>query len=207
MTIRHLTVGPLAENCYLITSQGQGVLVDPGDEPERLLAWVAEAGVTLQAIWLTHAHFDHVGAVAALKSKTGVPVLLHADDLVFFKHTRQMGQMYGLVVEQPPDPDQFVEDGAVLKVGDLAFQARHTPGHSPGGVVYVGDGAAIVGDCLFLDSVGRTDLPGGDGDTLLRSISDQILSLADETRVLPGHGPATTVGRERAHNPFLGGRL
>lgn len=214
MTIQHQTVGPLAENCYLIASDGRGVLVDPGDEAERLLAWLDQVGVTLEAIWLTHAHFDHVGAIPQIKARTGVPVVMHQADLPILRHTRQVGLMYGLSVQQPDDPDQFVREGDVLTVGELRFEVRHTPGHSPGGIVLVGDGVAIVGDSLFKDSVGRADLPGGDWETLLHSIQAKILALPDETRILPGHGPATTVGRERQHNPFLvgaspkrGGRL
>lgn len=210
MRIIGLTVGPIEENCYVAADPASGacVVVDPGAEPDRILGAVREAAgaqTRVGAIVLTHAHFDHVGAVAELRARTGARVWLHADDAPLYRAAADQARAFGWSFPAPPEPDERLTDGGRLAVGGLAFRVRHAPGHSPGHVVLVGAGTAFVGDCVFAGSIGRTDLPGGDGRTLLRSIARAILSLPDETVLYPGHGPATTVGRERATNPFLVG--
>ena len=199
--------GAFQENCYLVTEpeSGAAVLVDPGDEADRILQMVEERGVRLQAVWLTHAHIDHVSGVARVVEHAGVPVYLHPDDRRLYDNAAAQGAWFGLSVDPPPAPDHELAHGDELQLSGVRFEVRHVPGHSPGSVAFVGDGIAIVGDALFAGSVGRVDLPGGDGATLLDSIRRQLLTLPDDTVVYSGHGPETTIGRERESNPFLTG--
>lgn len=198
-----LTVGPFQSNCYVVRPRGGGppVVVDPGDEAERILARVADEEVA--AILLTHAHLDHIGAVAELARATGAPVHLHPGDRFLYDAAAEHGRMFGVQVETPPPPDVELAEGDELAFGDLAFTVRHAPGHSPGHVVFVGEGAAFVGDCVFAGSIGRTDLPGGDMQTLLSSIRRKILGLPPDTVLYPGHMGPTTVEKEARTNPFL----
>lgn len=205
-----LTNGAFAENCYVIGDRdsGDAVLVDPGEEADLFLARLRTEGLTLRAIWLTHAHLDHVAGVAAVKRATGVPIWLHPDDRALYDAAPQQARvLLGLELPPLPPPDHAIVPGEPLRVGTAAFEVRHVPGHSPGGVALVGDGVAFVGDAVFAGSIGRTDLPGGDTETLLRSIQEQLLTLPDATVLYPGHGPETTVGRERRTNPFLTGAV
>ncbi|MDX2194730.1 MAG: MBL fold metallo-hydrolase [Gemmatimonadales bacterium] len=197
--------GQFAENCFLLAdvASGEAVVVDPGEEPERFLAAIDARGWRVTAIWLTHAHVDHVAGVARVKAGTRAPVWLHPLDRPMYDRVVQQGAWLGIPVEAQPAPDHALADGMVLRVGPHAFTVAHTPGHSPGSVIFVGDGLVIGGDVLFRGSIGRTDLPGGDLDTLLHSIRTRLLVLPDTTRVLCGHGPETTVGVERLTNPFL----
>lgn len=199
-----LTNGPFAENCYLVADpeRAEAVCIDPGDESGLFLARLKSERWTLRAVWLTHAHLDHVTGVAAVKAATGVPVYLHPADRALYDATPRQAAMFGLEAEAPPPPDADLGDGQVLSVGDCAFTVLHTPGHSAGGVTFAGHGLAFVGDALFAGSVGRTDLPGGDTATLLRSIRNRIFELPNETIVYAGHGPATTIGEEKRSNPF-----
>jgi len=199
-------VGPFQENAYLLVDEGarRAVFVDPGDESPRLLAALDKSGATLDAIWVTHGHMDHVGAIAGIRRRHPVPVHLHPGDLPLFRAAAQHGLAFGATIEQPDDPGAAFTDGQALSVGSLHFTVLHAPGHSPGHVVIHGEGVAFVGDCLFAGSVGRTDLPLSDGAALQRTL-ERIAALGDDTVVYPGHGPATTVGRERATNPFLNG--
>jgi len=203
-----LTNGAFAENCYLVADRdaGEVILVDPGEEADLFLARIESEQLALSAVWLTHAHLDHVLGVAEIKERTGVPVWLHPADRPLYDHVpAQAATLVGMQVPAPPPPDHEIVPGHALSVGTCAFDVRYVPGHSPGSVAFVGEGMAFVGDAVFAGSVGRVDLPGGDGPTLIRSIREQILTLPDETVLYPGHGPATTVGRERATNPFLTG--
>ncbi|MDH3497083.1 MAG: MBL fold metallo-hydrolase [Gemmatimonadota bacterium] len=203
-----LTNGAFAENCYVVADRaaGDAVLVDPGEEADLFLARLRTERLTLRAVWLTHAHLDHVAGVAAIKEATGVPIWLHADDRPLYDAAPQQARvLLGLDLPALPPPDRAIVPGEPLRVGAVEFEVRHVPGHSPGSVALVGDGVALVGDAVFAGSVGRTDLPGGDSETLLTSIRDQLLTLPDETVLYPGHGPETTVGRERRTNPFLTG--
>ena len=202
--VRPISTGPLQENALLLRGQGgEGFVVDPGDEPERLLAEIEAMKLRPRAIVLTHAHFDHVGAVEPLRRALKVPVWLHAGDLELYRAAAAHAARFDLALEQPTDPDDFLTQDQQLRAGDLTLTVRELPGHAPGHVVLIGDGFVIAGDTLFQGSVGRTDLPGGDHAALIAGIGRELLSLPDGTRVYPGHGPATTVGRERAHNPYL----
>ena len=176
MIVRSFVVGPLQENCSLVIdeSTNEAVLVDPGDEADRLLAAVGEAGVTLTAIWLTHAHFDHLGAVAAIKRATGVPIYVHPLDNTLYNLAEKSGASYGLRVENPPPADVALKDGDTLAVGTLTFAVMHAPGHSPGHVVIYGNGIVLAGDCLFAGSVGRTDLPFSNP----RHLSESLVRIA-----------------------------
>jgi glyoxylase-like metal-dependent hydrolase (beta-lactamase superfamily II) len=196
--------GPLQENAYLVVDRqsGDAAMTDPGDDGDRLIAGVEHAGVRLRAIWLTHAHFDHVGAVRALRQHFGVPVYLHEADIPMFEAGPFQAASYGLPFDGDEVPGERFFEGQGLRLGRLSFTVMHTPGHSPGHVTVHGHGIALVGDCLFAGSIGRTDLPLGNSAELGRSLR-RIVALPEETRVLPGHGPATTVGEERRSNPFI----
>jgi glyoxylase-like metal-dependent hydrolase (beta-lactamase superfamily II) len=157
------------------------------------------------AIWLTHAHLDHVLGVPRLKAETGAPVWLHTADRPLYDHVPEQAAFYGLEAEPLPPPDREFRAGDTVRLGGIEFTVRHTPGHSPGSVSLVGPGAVFGGDVLFAGSIGRSDLPGGDYDTLIKSIERELLVLPDQTIVYSGHGPETTVGHERRANPFLTG--
>jgi hydroxyacylglutathione hydrolase len=200
------TVGPLQENCYLLTdpTARAAVLVDPGDEADTLLDAVAESGCTLEAIWLTHAHFDHVGAVAEILRQSDVPVRLHPLDRPLYDMAAASGLRFGLTVEQPPARTFPLAEGDILRCGGAEFNVWHVPGHAPGHVAFIGHGLCISGDVLFAGSIGRTDLPFCDAQAMRRSL-ERLATLPPETQVLSGHGDVTTIAREAASNPFLSG--
>jgi hydroxyacylglutathione hydrolase len=206
--IRTLTVGPLEENAYLVVDETtrRAVLIDPGDEPDRLLEAVEDDRAELDAIWLTHAHMDHVGGIAGILRAKPVPIYLHPRERPIYDSAAQHGMVFGLRIEQPPAPDRELADGDTVHVGTLSFSVIHVPGHAPGHVTIHGNGVAFVGDCLFAGSIGRTDLPLADGAQLERSL-DRLCTLPDDTIVYPGHGPATSIGREKRTNPFLTGAV
>ena len=206
-----LTNGAFTENCYLVADRQSGdvVIVDPGEEADLFLRRIETEAWTLRAIWLTHAHLDHIAGVAHVVNATHVDVYLHPDDRQLYDSVLEQAQWLGVEVEAAPAPapNRSLASGDTVNVGDCAFAVAHTPGHSPGSVTFIGDGVALVGDVLFAGSVGRVDLPGGDGATLLNSINQTLMSLPDDTIVYPGHGPATTVGQERRNNPFVTGAI
>jgi glyoxylase-like metal-dependent hydrolase (beta-lactamase superfamily II) len=204
--VRSAVVGAFEENCYLVVDPATqaAALVDPGAEGDRIVEMVRASGARLEAIWLTHAHLDHIGAIADVTRVWDVPVHLHAADLPVFEFAPRAAAMYGLAFEPQPLPRHRFEEGEALALGDLRFEVMHTPGHAPGHVVIHGHGIALVGDCLFLGSVGRTDLPLSSPRDLSASL-ERIAALPPATVAYPGHGPQTTIGRERAHNPFLNG--
>jgi glyoxylase-like metal-dependent hydrolase (beta-lactamase superfamily II) len=200
------TVGAFQENCYVVVDPQTraAAVVDPGAEGARLVEWIRAATVRLEAVWLTHAHLDHIGAIADVVRAWDVPVHLHPLDRPVFHYAPQAAAMYGLFFEPQPEPTAEFAEGQRLTLGALTFDVMHAPGHAPGHVVIHGHGIALAGDCLFHGSVGRTDLPLSDPAALTRSLA-RIAALPPETVVYPGHGPATTVGRECADNPFLNG--
>ncbi|GBD32856.1 MAG: hydrolase [Gemmatimonadales bacterium] len=204
-----LTTGAFAQNGYIVgdPQSGEAVLVDPGEDAELFLRRLATERLVLKEVWLTHAHVDHVLGVRRVVEETGVPVYLHPDDLPLYRKAAEQAEWFGITADPPPEPDRQLADGDTLSVGEFTFEVRHLPGHSPGSVVFVGPGFALVGDVLFAGSVGRTDLPGGDARLLFSGIREKLLTLPDETVIYPGHGPETTIGRERTTNPFLTGDL
>jgi hydroxyacylglutathione hydrolase len=205
--VRMHTVGLVQENCFIVALEGsdRAVIVDPGDEAPRLLAAIDEAGVTLDAILLTHTHFDHVGAVAPIARATGAPVYCPRLEVPVLQDIMAFVPWPGFGPFESWDPEETVEGGETLELAGMTFDVLFTPGHSPGHVTYAvrGEAALFSGDVLFEGSVGRIDLPGGDGPTLMRSIALLLDGFDDETRVYPGHMGITTLGAERAHNPFL----
>jgi hydroxyacylglutathione hydrolase len=205
--IDHRTVGVFEENCYLLTDDatGRAVLIDPGDEGARIVAMVRASGVTLDAVWLTHAHIDHIGAVAAVRRSFDVPVHLHPMDLPYYTElSARAAAMYGLDFEQPEAPDHELADGQEVMCGGLRFTVMHVPGHAPGLVAFNGEGISFGGDLLFAGSIGRTDLPLGSPGDMNTSLARYAM-LPEGTIVYPGHGPSTTIGREKRTNPFLTG--
>jgi glyoxylase-like metal-dependent hydrolase (beta-lactamase superfamily II) len=211
MIVDTQAVGPFFKNGFVIGCEEtrEAVLIDPGDEVDSLLAFAERNGLVIGHILLTHAHVDHVTGVAAAKRALGAPVYLHRDDLFLYENAVSQGTMFGLRVEAPPPVDVFYSPGQVVPFGSYDARPHHTPGHCPGGVcLQVGKRGTVgkqlfVGDTLFAGSIGRTDLPGGDHATLIQSIRTVLFPFGDDAVVHPGHGPATTVGRERRTNPFL----
>ena len=209
MIVEMLTVGPFQENCYVVGDEisGEGALVDPGDEATRIALAVEQTGLEIGQIIITHAHIDHVGAIASLVAEYVCPVLMHEEAEAMLKTVPQQAMMMGLRFGQVPKVDRHVADEEVLEVGSLRLRSLYTPGHAPGHLAFLVEGEEVVfsGDALFAGSVGRVDLPGGSMEVLMRSIEDRLMPLPDDTRVLSGHGPETTIGRERMTNPFLRG--
>lgn len=201
MFIKHLVVGPLEVNCYIIGDKKRTIVIDPGDEPDRILEIISKRGLTIDYIVCTHGHFDHVGAVPEIKNVTGAKVLVHKDELEIYHAARDMAAFWGYEIDNLPEPDILLSEGDNIKAGDLNFKVLHTPGHSPGGICLYGEGLVLTGDTLFAGSVGRTDFFGGDMNQLKKSFN-RLMSLPEETKVLPGHGPGSTIGEEKRGNPF-----
>ena len=200
-------VGPLENNTYLVVDDAgrEAVLVDPSMGSETLAARIRELGVRLTAVVNTHGHFDHIFHNALFAEEFGAPVLLHEGDLELLRGVESHAALFGFRARKGPEPSAFLRPGQTLAVGSGTLRVIHTPGHSPGGVCLVGEGFVLAGDTLFAQSIGRTDLPGGDFDTLVRSIRRELYTLPDATEVLPGHGPSTLIGYEKRHNPFVKG--
>lgn len=207
LDVQMLTVGPVAENCFVLRREGsgRGLIVDPGDEPNRILAAVEEMGTKIEAILITHCHFDHIGAVAPVATVTGAPVYCPELERPVLADIMSYVPMPGIGPYESYEADEAVSGGEVLELAGMTIDVIFTPGHSPGHVTYsVRDEEAMFsGDVLFQGSVGRVDLPGGDGPTLLRSIRELLESHPPETGVYPGHMGVTTLGVERDSNPFL----
>ena len=205
MVVRAFTGGAFAQNGYLVScaATDRAILVDPGAAVGEMLDAARRADLTVEAIVLTHAHIDHLDGVPLARRETGAPIHLHPESLEQYGMAPLQAQWFGVQIEPLPPVDRPLDDGGRVRFGDCELEVRYTPGHAPGHVVLVADGLALVGDCIFAGSIGRTDLPGGDFQQLMRSIRERILTLPDETVLYPGHGPETTVGHERATNPFL----
>jgi len=203
MIIKKLVVGPLENNCFVIADEKSKdcFVVDPGDEPDRILDAIHENNFQLKYIVCTHAHFDHIAVVSDIKIETKAEIVLHRDDLEIYRSSKDQAASWGFDLDSQPEPDLFVAEGDTLEIGDLKFEILHTPGHSPGGICLYGEGIIITGDTLFAGSVGRTDLYGGDIGKLKKSFK-RLLSLPDDVKVLPGHGPETTIGHEKIDNFF-----
>jgi len=201
-------VGITQTNCYVVGCEEthEGAVIDPGGHPDRILKTIEESGLAIRYVLNTHCHFDHMGANAAVVAATGARLALHPAELPILQ-ARGGAAWFGVPVKESPMPDVELEDGQTLEVGTLRFQVLHTPGHSPGGVTFylAEEGVAFDGDVLFQMGVGRTDLPGGDWDTLVRSIQEVLFTLPDDTVLYSGHGPKTTVGREKRSNPWVKG--
>lgn len=215
MLIKSIVVGPLEVNCFIIADDAskRAIVVDPGDEPDRIMDIIKSNDFVVEYIICTHGHFDHVGAVSDLKKDTNAKVLIHKDELVIYSAAKDMAAFWGYDLDPLPDPDVLLKDGEDIAVGDLNFKVLHTPGHSPGGIcLYIDNppspltkgelkGVVITGDTLFAGSVGRTDFYGGDMNRLKESFK-RLMELPENTMVLPGHGPETTIGQEKKENMF-----
>lgn len=206
MPVESMVVSPFATNCFIFScgETSHAAVIDPGDQGDEIAKAVQDAGLTLTHVLLTHGHVDHVSGLDALCDATGAKVYMHRDDLFLFEVNPGFAAALGWVI--PPlrtEPDAFLEAGQTVTVGEQQLDVLHTPGHSPGSICFKGSEGVFCGDLVFAGGVGRTDLPGGSGKTLLQSIRDQILTLPDETPLFSGHGPSTTVGTERRSNPFL----
>jgi glyoxylase-like metal-dependent hydrolase (beta-lactamase superfamily II) len=207
MLFETVVVGPLGVNCSILWCDRtkSGVVVDPGGDPEKIMAVVSRHGVSVTCIINTHGHFDHVGANKALKQLLEVPLYIHQADEVLLSRVAQVAAMYGMAGENSPAPDGYLADGQLISFGDCSLSVIHTPGHTPGGCCLYSESAQklISGDTLFADGVGRTDLPGGSHQQLVDSIRSKLFVLPDQVRVYPGHGPSTTIGHEKQNNPYL----
>jgi hydroxyacylglutathione hydrolase len=208
MIIKKLAVGPIMANCFTVGCDQtlEAAVIDPGDEAQRILRVLAEAKLTVKQIINTHGHFDHVGANRRMQAATGAPILIHALDAPMLSQLSRSAAAWGMSAEDSPPPDRTIDEGDTIRLGTITFQVIHTPGHTPGGVSLLADGRLFVGDTLFAGSVGRTDFPGGDFNTLKSSIQKKLFALPDDVQVFTGHGPETTIGEEKRQNPFVGMR-
>lgn len=207
MILKTLEVGPFPTNCYIVGSKTthEAMVIDPAAEADRILDEVKSLGLKVVIIVNTHGHGDHTGVVATVKEATGAPYALHEGDVPLLQHASHLRAMLP-ELRDPPQPDQLLRGGERVPVGDLSFLVLETPGHTPGSICLCGHGVVFTGDTLFQMSVGRTDSPGGSHAQMINNITAKLMILPEETMVLPGHGPSSTIGNERAMNPFLGGR-
>jgi glyoxylase-like metal-dependent hydrolase (beta-lactamase superfamily II) len=205
LQIENIIVGPLSSNCYIVWDQetSQGIVIDPGDDPDKILERIKKNKIKIEKILVTHSHFDHIGAISALKKELNVDFLAHEEDLFFIEEEKDAAKRLGVDIDQPPKPDRFIKDGEIISVGRFNLKVLHTPGHSPGGVCYLYDKILFSGDTLFQGSIGRTDLRKGSLNDLIKSIKNRLYHLPDDTVVYTGHGPLTTIGYEKKFNAFV----
>jgi len=205
MIVKRLIVGPLQENTYIVGDEisKQAMVVDPGDEPDRIMDELKANGLEVRSIIFTHAHFDHIGAAGDIKKETGATILMHKSDEETYALAKDQAAFWGFEIDDIPKPDEFIDEGDEVKVGNLSFKVMHTPGHSKGSVCLLGEGIVLTGDTIFQGSVGRTDFPGGSIEELKQSFK-RLIELPEDIQILSGHGPETTVGRERKENFFVG---
>jgi glyoxylase-like metal-dependent hydrolase (beta-lactamase superfamily II) len=206
MIIKTLPVGPIMANCFIVGCKEtlEAVVIDPGDEPDKILASLAESNLQVKFIINTHGHFDHVSANKGIHMATKAPILIHALDAPMLQQISASAANWGLSAENSPSADRTIDDDDTITFGKIKFKVIHTPGHTPGGISLFTDGHVFVGDTLFAGSIGRTDFPGGDFETLKSSIQDKLFALGDDVRVYTGHGPETSIGHEKRTNPFVG---
>ncbi len=205
MIIQSLAVGPIMANCFILGCETtrKAVVIDPGAEAGRILMKLAEKKLTVEYIINTHGHFDHVGANRKMKEATGAKLVIHKEDQHMLGMLSDMSAAFGMSVENSPPPDQTVKDGDKIQFGNITLTVLHTPGHTQGGISLFTDAAVFVGDTLFAGSIGRTDFPGGSFEILASSIRNKLYTLGDKVTVYTGHGPETTIGREKRFNPFV----
>jgi len=205
MILIRLVVGPLQVNCFILADDKtrEAVVIDPGDDARDILKIIGEKGLKVRYIVNTHAHFDHVGANTAIKEATGAELLLHEADAPVLATVSHQSRSFGMNPVSSPAADRLLKHGDIIAAGEISLKVLHTPGHTPGGISLLEQGMVFTGDALFAGSIGRTDFPGGDLMTLLRSIKTRLMTLPDDTKVFSGHGPESTIGEERRENPFL----
>ena len=206
LSIQTITVGPIDVNCYLAgdPESKDAIIIDPGAEPERIIAEITNGNWNVTHVIATHGHFDHVMGVGGVLEATGAPFLIHqAETVVLERAPEVMMRWMGVETDPPPQPDRTLSEGETIGIGNYELAVAETPGHSPGGICLIGEGVAFVGDAVFAGSIGRTDLPGSNHTTLISSIELKLLPLEDDTVLYPGHGPSTTIGHERRTNPYF----
>ena len=206
MIIKELVVGPLMANCFIFGCEEtkEAVVIDPGGDADRILLSLADSGLKVKYIINTHGHFDHVAANGKIKDATGADILIHPLDASMLGSLSTNAALFGISVENSPPCDQTIEEGDTVSFGKITLKVLHTPGHTPGGISLYTDKIVFVGDTLFAGSIGRTDFPGGNFNTLISSIRTKLFKMDDDVRVLSGHGPETSIGSEKRFNPFVG---
>lgn len=206
LIIKELVVGPLMANCFIFgcDETKEAVVIDPGGDADRILFSLSDSGLTVKYIINTHGHFDHVAANGKIKDATGADILIHPLDAPMLGSLSTNAALFGISVENSPPCDQTIEEGDTVSFGKITLKVLHTPGHTPGGISLYTDKIVFVGDTLFSGSIGRTDFPGGDFNTLISSIRTKLFKMDDDVRVLSGHGPETSIGSEKRFNPFVG---
>jgi len=206
LIIKELVVGPLMANCFICgcSKTKEAVVIDPGGDANTILLSLADSKLKAKYIINTHGHFDHVSANGKMKDATGADILIHPLDAPMLEKLSSNAAFFGVSVENSPPCDQTLEEGDTVSFGDITLKVIHTPGHTPGGISLYTNGVVFVGDTLFAGSIGRTDFPGGDFSTLISSIKTKLFKMEDDIRVFSGHGPETSIGTEKRHNPFVG---